>query len=83
MAIVQIQLDDEIFAKAQSIAGTRGMDLEKAIQLFVGEMIHRNDLPFEPLSDPFYGKSNIEHLKCALADLKAGKKLSQHELIED
>lgn len=83
MAIIEIQLDDEIFAKAQSIAGTRGMDLEMAIELFVGEMVQRNDLPFEPLSDPFYGKSNIEHLKRALADLRTGKKLSQHELIED
>ena len=38
MAIVKIQSDDEIFAKAQSIAGMRGMDLKTGKKLSQHEL---------------------------------------------
>jgi len=32
--------------------------------------------------DPFYSKSNMNRLRIAIADAKAGRNMTEHELIE-
>ncbi len=83
MANLQIRLDDALRDKAQAVAAGMGLELSSAVKMFLTQMIYENGMPFKPKSDPFYSAENVDHLKKVLADLKAGKNIVKHNLIED
>jgi len=43
---ITIQTDSEIKAKAQEIFAILGLDMTSAVNLFLRQTVHRNDLPF-------------------------------------
>ena len=58
----------------------RGRDL--TIENYESEIKLENRIPFEISNDPFYSKSNIEHLKRGISAINQGKG-REHELIEE
>ena len=59
-----------------------GMNTSTAISLFIKAVLRENRIPFEISNDPFYSKSNIEHLKRGISAITQGKG-REHELIEE
>ncbi len=82
MANLQIRIDDSIRDRAQEVAASMGLDLTSAARMFLYQMVRVNGLPFRPKADPFYSSGNMAHLKKAVEDVKAGKNLVSHDLIE-
>lgn len=82
MANLQIRIDDSIRDRAQEVAASMGLDLTSAARMFLYQMVRVNGLPFRPKADPFYSSGHMAHLKKAVEDVKAGKNLVSHDLIE-
>lgn len=82
MANLQIRIDDSIRDRAQEVAASMGLDLTSAARMFLYQMVRVNGLPFRPEADPFYSSGNMAHRKKAVEDVKAGKNLVSHDLIE-
>jgi DNA-damage-inducible protein J len=60
-----------------------GMNTTTAINMFARAVLRERKLPFEVAdSDPFYGESNLQHLRRVKADAESGRNMSVHELIE-
>jgi DNA-damage-inducible protein J len=83
MVTLQINVDEELRAKARTVAGNMGLDLSSAVRLFLTQMVTENGLPFRPQVDPFYSPSNQAHLLQAVTDLQEGRNCAPHDLIED
>ena len=83
MANVQVRLDENLRAQAQTVAASMGIDLACAVRMFLTQMVRENGLPFRPSGDPFYSAQNQAHLATVVADLKSGRNCSAHELIEE
>ena len=49
--------------------------------IFAKKMIRERRIPFDVSVDPFYSKSNMEHLKRGIEALNAGKGV-EHDIIE-
>ena len=81
MALLRIRVDDALASRAQEVARGMGLDLSSAVELFLRQMVEENGLPFRPSCDPFHSQSNMEALKCSLAQLEAGNVVS-HSLEE-
>lgn len=83
MVNIQIRIDDDLKVRAQKVAESMGLDLTQAVRLFLYQMVRENGLPFRPKADPFYSKKNMKALAKAAADLKAGRNVVAHDLIEE
>ena len=83
MANLQIRIDENLRAQAQSVAMSMGLDLPSAVRLFLTQMVRENGLPFRPQAEPFYSARNQSHLIQVINDLNDGKNCAAHELIED
>ena len=59
-----------------------GMNVSVCINMFVKEVLRHHKLPFEVATDPFYSKEHMEELEKRVADMRAGKNMHEHELIE-
>lgn len=81
MALLQIQVDDELACRAREVARGAELELSSAIRLFLGQMAAENGLPFRPSCAPFSSLGNIEALKRSLAQFEAGNVVS-HSLEE-
>ena len=59
-----------------------GLTASAAYTLFAKKVTREQRIPFEIVADPFYSAQNIERLNKAVSDIKAGRNISEHELIE-
>jgi DNA-damage-inducible protein J len=80
-----IQIEDNLKNEAEILFNNMGLNLTSAINIFFRQAVREQALPFsvkpyEP--NPFYSKANMEHLRNVYADMKAGRNMSVHELIE-
>jgi DNA-damage-inducible protein J len=78
---VTIRLDREIKERAEKLFEDLGMNLSTAYNIFTRQALRQGKIPFE-ISDPFYSEENQAELKRRMADVKAGKNLASHKLIE-
>ena len=83
MAQVNFRIDDSIKAKAEKACSAMGLTLSSAINIFLTKVANERRIPFEISADPFYSEEHIAMLEKRIADLKAGKKTHEHELIEE
>ena len=58
-----------------------GLNVSTAINLFVKAVIKRQEIPFAITGDPFYSEENMDEIRDALAEVKAGRYVV-HEPIE-
>ena len=59
-----------------------GLTMSSAINIFLTKVANEKRIPFEVSVDPFYSEEHIAMLEKRIADMKAGKKVHEHELIE-
>ena len=74
--------DDTIKAKAESVCKAMGLSMSSAINIFLTKLANEQRIPFDVSIDPFYSDEHIAMLERRIADIKAGKNISEHELIE-
>lgn len=81
--MVNFRMDSELKKNMEKVCSNMGMSMTTAFTIFAKTVIRENRIPFEVTADPFYSKSNIEHLKRVIANIEDGTaKLEQHDLIE-
>jgi DNA-damage-inducible protein J len=78
---VTIRLDREVKEQAERMFNDFGMNLSTAFNIFARQSLRQGRIPFE-IYDPFYNEKNQAELNRRIADIKVGKNLSAHELIE-
>lgn len=79
--LVNIRMDEELKKSMEQTCQELGMNVTTAFTIFAKKMTREKRIPFEVSVDPFYSKSNMEHLHRGMEALNAGKG-EEHELIE-
>ena len=82
MAQVNFRVDDSIKERAESACTGMGLTMSSAINIFLTKVANEKRIPFEVSVDPFYSEEHIAMLERRIADMKAGKKVHEHELLE-
>ncbi len=83
MANLQVKIDDSLRDDAQFIANQIGLDVATAVRMFLVQMVRANGLPFQAVADPFYSVANQRYLERAAEDIKNGKNIVCHDIIEE
>lgn len=82
MAQVSFRIDDKIKRDTEQVCDDIGISMSAAITIYLKRLGKERRIPFDLVADPFYSSKNIEVLDKRIADIKAGKNISEHELIE-
>jgi len=82
MAQVSFRIDDKIKRDAEQVCDDIGISMSAAITIYLKRLGKERRIPFDLVADPFYSSKDIEVLDKRIADIKAGKNVSEHELIE-
>ena len=82
MAQVSFRIDDKIKAKVESACADMGITMSAAINIFLTKVANERRIPFEVSADPFYSDEYIEMLERRIADMKAGRNMHEHDIIE-
>ncbi|WP_315444740.1 type II toxin-antitoxin system RelB/DinJ family antitoxin [uncultured Selenomonas sp.] len=83
-AMVSFRMDAELKRAMEETCRQMGLTLTSAFTMFATKVTQDRRIPFEITAepDPFYGEENMARLRAAIADVKAGRNLTKHELIE-
>ncbi len=79
---ITIRMDAELKRQAEALFDEIGMNMTTAITIFAKAAVRKQAIPFKLETDPFYSEANMKRLRAAVADVRAGKNMSEHELIE-
>ena len=82
MAQVSFRIDDKIKKDAEQVCDDIGISMSAAITIYLKRLGKERRIPFDLVADPFYSAKDIEALDKRIADIKAGKNISEHELIK-
>ena len=83
-AMVNFRMDAELKQRMEETCRKMGLTLTAAFTMFAAKVTQDRSIPFEVTADedPFYSEENMARLRAAIADVKAGRNLTEHELIE-
>lgn len=79
---VNIRMDEMLKKQFEAFCSDVGMSMTTAFCIFAKKAVREQRIPFEVTADPFYSSENIAVLERRIADMKAHKNVSEHELIE-
>ena len=82
MASINVRIEDNDKILFEKFCNNVGMNISTAVNMFVKNVITKQELPFRVENDPFHSKENQRKLKKALLDLNKNKNWHYHELIE-
>jgi DNA-damage-inducible protein J len=82
MAQVNFRVDDTVKARAEDACAAMGLTMSSAINIFLTKVANERRIPFEVSADPFYSDEHIAMLERRAADMRQGKNVHEHELIE-
>lgn len=82
MAQISLRIDDDVKRNAEQVCKDIGMSMSTAINIYLKKLGRERRIPFDVVADPFYSPENIAILERRIADMRAGRNVSQHELIE-
>lgn len=82
LATLSAKVDSDNKRKFEQFCEDTGMNVSVCINMFVKEVLRYHKLPFEVSVDPFYSKEHMEELERRVADVRAGRNMHEHELIE-
>ena len=82
-AMLSVRLSSEDKSRFEQFCEQTGMNVSVCVNMFVKAVLREQRLPFEVTTDPFYSEANMSELKSRIADMKAGRNISEHEIIED
>ncbi len=80
-ATLSVRIDSNDKYCFEEFCKSAGLNISVAVNMFVKAVIREQRLPFAVKGDPFYSEENMERLRKAFAEVKAGH-YSTHELIE-
>ena len=78
MAQISLRIDDEVKKTAEQVCD----DMSTEIVIYLKKLGREKRIPFELTADSFYSTENMAILDKRISDIKAGKNVSEHELIE-
>ena len=81
-AMVNFRMDADLKKSMEATCKEMGMTATAAYTIFAKKVTQEQRIPFEITADPFYSSRNMDRLKRAAEDMEAGRKVSEHELIE-
>ena len=83
-AMVNFRMDAELKRAMEETCRQMGLTLTSAFTMFAAKVTQDRRIPFEVTAepDPFYSEENMARLRAAIADIKTGRNLTKHELIE-
>jgi len=82
--MINFRMDEELKNGMERACKDMGMSLTTAFTIFATKVSKERRIPFEVTADadPFYSEANMARLRVAIADARAGRNMSAHELIE-
>ena len=83
-AMVNFRMEEELKKGMEQACREMGLSMTAAFIIFATKVSRERRIPFEIAADPdpFYSEANMTRLRKAVADAKAGKNMTAHELIE-
>lgn len=81
-SLVNFRLDDNDKKRMETVCNEIGLSMSAAFTIFAKKVGREGRIPFELNVDPFYSEENMKRLIAAVEDAKAGRNMSEHELIE-
>lgn len=82
MAQISFRMDDNLKREAEAVCHDIGMTMSTAITIYLKRLAKEKRIPFDVVADPFYSSKNQDILDKRIADIREGKNLSEHELLE-
>ena len=82
MAQISLRISDAVKRSAEQVCEDIGMSMSTAINIYLKRLGREGRIPFDVAADPFYSRENIAVLDRRIADMRAGRNISEHELIE-
>jgi len=80
--MVNFRMDEELKKGMETACREMGMSMATAFTIFATKVSKEQRIPFEIAVDPFYSEANMSRLRQAIADAKAGRNMTEHELLE-
>jgi len=81
-ANINIRMDEDLKREFDGLCDDLGLSMTAAITVFAKTFVRRRGMPFDVAVDPFYNEDNQARLREAVADARAGRNMTEHELIE-
>ena len=83
--MVNFRLDEKLKKDMEQVCKEMGLSITTAFTIFATKVSKERRIPFEVAADPdpFYSEANMERLRKAISDAKAGRNMTEHELIEE
>ena len=81
-AVISFRVDESLKKKMEATCKNMGLSMTAAFTLFATKVTREQRIPFEISADPFYSDEHMELLAQRADDIKNGRNVSQHELIE-
>lgn len=79
---LSVRMDADVKKEFNQWCNSVGMNASVAVNIFAKAVLRQRRIPFDVSDDPFYSRSNMEHLEKGIEALNAGKG-EEHELIEE
>ena len=80
--LVNFRLDAADKQALEQVCDEIGLSMSAAFTIFAKKVVREKRIPFELNVNPFYSEENRKRLTAAIADAKAGVRMTEHELIE-
>ena len=82
MAQICLSIDDDVKREAEQVCEDMGMSMSTAVNIYLKRLSRERRIPFEVMAEPFWSSENAAILDRRSADIRAGRNVSEHELIE-
>ena len=82
MAQICLSIDDDVKREAEQVCEDMGMSMSTAVNIYLKRLSRERRIPFEVMAEPFLCSEKATILDRRIADIRAGRNVSEHELIE-
>ncbi|AEC00252.1 type II toxin-antitoxin system RelB/DinJ family antitoxin [Selenomonas sputigena] len=82
MAQICLSIDDDVKQEAEQVCEDMGMSMSTAVNIYLKRLGRERRIPFEVMAEPVSSSENTAILDRRIADIRAGRNVSEHELIE-
>jgi DNA-damage-inducible protein J len=82
MAVVSVRLDDKTKRQLDDFCETIGLNTSSVFKMVAKKITREQRIPFDIDVDPFYDPANIAELERRAKDMKEGRNIVVHDLIE-
>ena len=83
LATLSAKVDSENKKAFEQFCEETGMNVSVCINMCVVDVLRNHRLPFVVTTDPFYDREHIAMLEKRVDDIKRGRNVHAHDLIED